>query len=103
MSIQYLQSIKKFRAFIILYGMICAAEYYYFMIYQLPGISDAQNGSIEYSTSTFRKLKEVVLDLFLQEMGTIGIAISSAILTMFLLIIWSCFRFVLNAILNHKE
>lgn len=103
MSIQYLKSIKKFKAFIVLYGLICAAEYYYFMTYQLPGISDEQNGNIEYSTSAFRKLKEIVLDLFLQEMGTIGIALSSAVLTMILFILWASFRFALKIIFNHQK
>lgn len=86
---QFVSRLKKLKTLIILYGLVCAVEYYYFMSYQLPAANTAEGTeNITYSTPLLTKIRGIFLDTALQELGLLGLALSAAVLTAFLYTIW---------------
>ncbi len=73
--------VNKIKGLIILYGLVCAAEYYYFMNYQLSVEAVQDDGGMVYSTSEFIRIKNMIFEIAVQEFGMMGIAVSSAIVT----------------------
>ena len=77
-------ALKNIKNLVMLYGLVCGVEYYYFLFHQFPAIT-ADNGAVlTYSTPWLTAVKNLLFDAALQEIGLLGIALAAAVLTAFL-------------------
>ena len=78
---QFINRLKHIKALLVLYGLVCTTEYFYFIYYQFPESTARGEAALTYSTPWLITIREAIFDSATQEIALFGFTFSAALLT----------------------